>query len=167
MTRDPLAGLSTPVRLWLGSTLCVLALGLVWSVVPGGPESGIFQGCTFIPGIGGHESVLGPGLDTGDLSCTVLVTAIAETPGHIVVGAQVPVRIFLVFAAVVLAYAATRRRTHFTKQVARAATVAMAIVATVALADRTVLALVLQLAGLALVAPLVWRRQAVLDPARD
>jgi hypothetical protein len=150
--RDPLAWLPTRVRLWAGALLCVLPLGLVWAATPGLLTAGItiFGDCgysveefctpdTYIPG--------------------------AYLPGEQSLGTQVTARVFLVLAAAILGYAASRRRTPFTRRLVRMSTAAIAIAAALAAADRAGAPLVCLLAALALVAPLVWRRGPVFVPA--
>ena len=129
MTSVPLAGLTTRARLWVGTALCVLPLGLAWSKIPSGLASGLFQGCNSIAGLQGNQSVLAYGLPTGILSCEVIVTSILSTPGHAVLGSQMPARVLLVFTALLLAYAATHWRTTLTQRLVRAATGAMDVAA--------------------------------------
>lgn len=155
MTHDPLARLTTTARLWLGAALCALPLGLVWSTSPGFLTSGMI-----LPGDCGYSESYYCTLDT--------YIPGAYVPGHHLLGSQAPARVFLVLAALVLAYAAVRQRTAFTKRLVRAATVAMAVALALAMAGHAVSTVLCQLGGLALVAPLVWpgrRRRAVFVPA--
>lgn len=71
-------------------------------------------------------------------------------------GSRAPVRVFLVFAALLIGYAAAHRRTAFTVRLVRAATVAMAVALVLAVAAHAVSALLCLLGGLVLLAPLVW-----------
>jgi hypothetical protein len=140
-----MSGPSTRLRLWLGAGLCLLPLGLVWSATPGflTPGFTIYGDCgysveeyctldTYIPG--------------------------AYLPGQHVFGAQASARVFVVFAALVLAVVAARTRTPGTRRLARAGTVAVGIAAVLAAANHAVLPLVCLLAALALTAPPAWRR---------
>lgn len=151
MRRDPLASLPSPARLWAGCALCVLPLGLVWSISPGGLTLGAFAGCSWTP---------------SGLVCQVVTGPMSQQPTRAVFGAQASARVLLVFAALVLAYAATRPRTDYTKRLVRAATVAMAVTVALAVPARAVPAVLCQLGALALVAPLVWRRAGVFVPGR-
>jgi hypothetical protein len=92
-------------------------------------------------------------------------------PGQHVLGSETSARVFLIFAAVVLALAAIRARTAFTRRLVRAATGGLGVVVALALAYRATLTLVCAVLALALVAPLVWtaadrRRAAVFVPGR-
>jgi hypothetical protein len=146
--------LPTPLRLWFGAALCVLPIGLVWSTTPG-----------FV--------TLGTTL-YGDCSYSVETYCVSDTyipgtylPGHHVLGAQTSARVFLVLAAALLVFAATRLRTEFTKRLVRVATAAMAIAVVLALSNRAILTSVCLAIGLGLVGPLVWRqpgRPAVFVP---
>jgi hypothetical protein len=77
-------------------------------------------------------------------------------PGQHVLGAQAPARVFLVFAAAVLVFAAIRVRTAVTRRLVRAATAGLAIVAALDLSEHATTALLCAAGALALVAPLVW-----------
>ena len=82
-------------------------------------------------------------------------------PGHDLLVSQAPARVFLVFAAFALIYAATHVRTEFTRRLVRAATLALGIAAVLALGEHAILTLVCLTGALALTVPLVWRRPAI------
>jgi hypothetical protein len=137
-------GPATQVRLAIGAALCVLPLGLVWSTSPGFRTAGyvIYGDCgysieqvctsdTYVPG--------------------------SYFPGSHIVGAQASARVFLVVAAVGLAYAASRTRTPATRRLARAATGAIGVALALALAQRAVLTVACLAVTLVLVVPLVLR----------
>lgn len=141
---DVVRGLTTSVRLGLAAALCVLPLGLVWSTTAGLLTPGIilsgncgyvdYEYCTpdqYLPG--------------------------SYIPGDHLLGADVSARLFLVFAAVALGYAAVRTRTAATKRLVRAATVATGIALALATAQRAMLSVVCLVGALALVVPLAWR----------
>ena len=138
-----MSGLPTRVRLAAGAALCVLPLGLVWSTSPGffTPGTVIYGDC--------------------DYSVEEICTPDYYIPGAYIsgshfVGAQSTARVFLVFAALVLAYAAVRTRTPATRRLVRAGTVAVGIALALAMSQRAVLTLACLAVALVLVAPLVW-----------
>ncbi len=144
MRSDPLGRLPTWLRLWAAAALCVLPLGLLWPARPGPLSLGytLYGDCNY----------------TANEYCTPAAFVPGSyLPGHAVLAAQAPARVFLVFAAVVVAHAGSRVRTAATRRFVRAATAALGIVAALALADHAILPLVCVLLALALVAPLVWR----------
>jgi len=139
------AGLPTRLRLAISAGLCALPLGLVWSASPGFLTAGyiIYGDCGY----------------TEDTYCTTdTYIPGAYIPGSQAVGAQAAARVFLVFAALVLAYVATRDRTARTKRLARAATIGIGAALALALAGRAVPAVICLAPALALTAPLVWGR---------
>jgi len=138
------SGLSTRARLAVGAALCVLPLGLVWSTSPGFLTSGflIYGDC---------------GYSVEEYCTTDSYLPGAYIPGSHIVGAQATVRVFLVFAALVLAYAAARTRTPATKRLVRAATGAIGVALALALSQRAVLTVACLAVALGLVVPLVWR----------
>jgi hypothetical protein len=136
--------LPTDIRLALGAVLCVLPLGLTWSTSPGFLTAGyvIYGDCAY----------------SVDEVCTPdAYIPGSYLPGTHIVGAQATARIFLVFAAFVLAQAAARTRTPAAKRVVRAATVAIGIALALALSQRAVSTVACLSLALVLVAPLVWR----------
>jgi hypothetical protein len=136
-------GLPTNVRLAVGAALCVLPLGLVWSTSYGFLSYGyvIYGDCAY----------------SVDEVCTPdTYVPGAYVPGSHVVGAQVTARIFLVFAAFAVAFAATQIRTAATKRLVRVATGAIGIALALALSQRAVSAVVCLAFALALTVPLVW-----------
>jgi hypothetical protein len=123
----------------------MLPLGLVWSTSAGFLTSGF--------------------VSYGDCAYSVEQYCTTDTyiPGAYVpvshtVGAQATARVFLVFAALVLAYAASRTRTPATKRLVRAATGAIGVALTLAVSQRAVPTLACLAPALVLVAPLVWSR---------
>ena len=137
-------GLSTRVRLALAAVLCVLPLGLVWSTTTGFLTAGY--------------------IIYGDCSYSVETYCTTDTyipgyylPGSRILGADASARVFLVFAAFVLAYAALRTRTATTKRLVRAATVATGIALVLAVSQRATLTIACLAGALALAVPLVWR----------
>jgi hypothetical protein len=137
------AGLPTRVRLAVSAGLCVLPLGLVWSASPGLLTAGyiIYGDCGY----------------SEDTYCTTdTYVPGAYIPGSQAVGAQAAARVFLVFAALLLAYVATRTRTARTKRLARAGTLGIAAALALALAGRAVPAVICLALALALTAPTVW-----------
>lgn len=141
--RDPLGRLSTAARLWGAAVLCLVTLGVRWSLTSGFLTPGyVYYGdcgysdyyiCTpdqFIPG--------------------------TYVPGSELHGYSTSARVFIVFAAVVLAVVAARVRTETTRRWARLATASIAIAAVLAAGERSVLALICLLLAFALTAPLVW-----------
>ena len=137
--------LSTRSRLAVSAALCVLPLGLVWSTSPGFLTSGfvIYGDC---------------GYSAEEYCTTDSYIPGAYIPGSHIVGAQATARVFLVFAALVLACAAARTRTPATKRLVRAATGAIGIALALALSQRAVLTLACLAIALGMVGPLVWRR---------
>jgi len=77
-------------------------------------------------------------------------------PGSHFLGAQATARVFLVLAAAVLAYAATRIRTPATKRLVRVATGAIGIALALALSQRAVSPVACLAFALVLTVPLVW-----------
>jgi hypothetical protein len=140
-----MAGLPTRLRLALGAGLCALPLGLVWSANPGFLTAGyiIYGDC---------------GYSVDEYCTTDTYIPGAYIPGSHAVGAQVGARVFLVFAALVLAYVAARPRTAATKRLTRAATAGIAAALALALAARAAPAAICLAGAFALTAPLVWRR---------
>jgi len=136
---------STRVRLSVAAALCVLPLGLVWSATSGilTPGFTIYGDCSYSYEVYCTPDAYIPG---------------SYIPGADVLGAQATARVFLVFAAVVLAYAAVGTRTPFARRLVRAATVAIGVALALAVSARAVAAVVCLLAALALVAPAAWRR---------
>jgi hypothetical protein len=141
-------GLTTRVRLALAAALCVLPLGLVWSASAGFLTSGyiIYGDCSYSVETYCTNDYYVPGY---------------YLPGSRVLGADVPARVFLVFAAVVLGLAAIRARTELTRRLVRAATVATGIALVVAVSQRATLPIACLAGALALVAPLVWRTPGI------
>lgn len=140
----PMRGLPTNVRLAAGAALCVLPLGLVWSTSYGFFSYGyvLYGDCAY----------------SSDTVCTPdTYVPGAYLPGSDVVGAQATARVFLVFAACVLVFAATRLRTAATKRLVRAATGSIGIALALAVAQRAVSPTACLAFALGLVAPLVWR----------
>lgn len=136
-------GLPTNVRLAAGAALCLLPLGLVWSASPGFVSFGF--------------------ISYGDCGYSVDEVCTPDTyvpggyfPGSHLVGAQATARVFLVLAAIVLAYAATRIRTPATKRLVRVATGAIGIALALALSQRAVSTVACLAFALVLTAPLVW-----------
>jgi hypothetical protein len=138
------SGLPTRVRLAVSAALCVLPLGLVWSTSPGFLTAGyvIYGDCAY---------------SVEEVCTTDTYIPGGYLPGSHIVGAQATARVFLVLAALVLAYAAARTRTPTTKRLVRAATGAIGIALALALSQRAVLTLACLAIALALVVPLVWR----------
>jgi hypothetical protein len=137
-------GLPTRARLAVGAALCLLPLGLVWSTSAGFLTAGyvIYGDCAY----------------SVDEVCTPdYYVPGSYIPGSHITGAQATARVFLIFAALVLAYAASRTRTPTTKRLVRAATGAIGIALALALSQRAVLTLACLSFALVLVAPLVWR----------
>lgn len=137
--------LPTRARLWLGAALCVLPLGLVWSASPGLFTLGytLYGDCGYTDYDYCTPDVYVPG---------------TYVPGQHLLGAQAPARVFLVFAAAVFAYAATRVRTEFTRRLTRTATGAVVIALALALGHQGTLTILCLVAALALVVPAVWNR---------
>jgi hypothetical protein len=136
-------GLPTNVRLAVGGALCLLPLGLVWSASSGFVSFGyvIYGDCAY----------------SVDEVCTPdTYVPGAYLPGSHVVGAQATARVFLVLAALVLGFAASRIRTPATKRLVRVATGAIGAALALAVAERAVSAVVCLVFALGLVAPLVW-----------
>jgi hypothetical protein len=151
-----MTGLSTRVRLAVGAALCVLPLGLVWSTSAGFLTAGyvIYGDC---------------GYSVEEYCTTDAYVPGVYLPGSHVTGAQATARVFLVFAALVLAYAAARARTPATKRLVRAATGAIGIALALALSQRAVLTLACLGLALVLTVPLVWntaRKPGVFVPGR-
>lgn len=140
----PVRGLPTNVRLAAGAALCVLPLGLIWSTSYGFISYGyvLYGDCAYSVGEVCTPDTYVPG---------------TYFPGSHVVGAQAPARVFLVLAACVLVFAATRLRTPATKRLVRVATGAIGIALALAVAARAVSTTACLALALALVAPLVWR----------
>jgi hypothetical protein len=136
-------GLTTQVRLALGAALCVLPLGLVWSASAGFLTSGyvIYGDCSYSVETYCTNDYYVPG---------------SYIPGSQALGADVSARVFLVFAAIVLALAAVRTRTPATKRLVRAASGACGIALVLAVSQRATLPIACLAGALALVAPLVW-----------
>jgi hypothetical protein len=150
--------LPTPLRLWAAAGLCILPLGLVWSTTTGFLTPGMT-----VYGTCGHA-------DSGFCTSDIYLRG-SYRPGQHVLGSETSARVFLIFAAVVLVFAAIRARTAFTRRLVRAATGGLGIVVALALAYRATLTLVCAALALALVAPLVWtaadrRRAGVFVPGR-
>ncbi len=75
---------------------------------------------------------------------------------------QVPVRVFLVFAALALAGVSARTRTATSRRVARAATVALCIAAVLAVSAGARATVICTVLALILAMPAVWDRSRVL-----
>lgn len=140
---DPLNRLSTGARLWGGAVLCLVTLGVRWSVTPGYLTPGYFYAgdCSYTDNYYCTPDQFVPG--------TFL-------PGGELHGYSMSARVFIVFAAVVLAAVAMRVRTDGTRRWARLATVSIGIAAVLAAADRSILPLICLLLALALAARPVW-----------
>jgi hypothetical protein len=144
--RDPLARPPTHLRLWAAAALAVVPLGLTWTQSAGTFTLGttIYGDC----GYAGDDYVCNP---------DVYVPG-TYFPGSHVLGAGSPARVFLVFAAVVLAWAAARPRTPRSRRWVRLATIAAAFALALALGARAVPTAVCLTAALALAGPPAWRR---------
>jgi hypothetical protein len=140
--RDPLARLPTPARLWAAAALCVLPLGLTWS--------------TRTSSTLGYTIYGNCGYDSDIYACTPDTYVPGTFSAEHVTGAASPARVFLVFAALALAWVATRPRTEQTRRVARLAAGAALFALVLALGARAVPAVVCLTAALALAAPPVW-----------
>jgi hypothetical protein len=140
--RDPFARLPTAARLWSAAALSALPLGLVWRV-----SAGFLSPGYILPGSCGY-------VDDGFCTTDIYVPGY-YSPGSASSGAEVPARVFLVFAAVALAVCAARRRTPATRRLARLACVALAVGLAFALGTRATLVCVVLVLAIALVVPLV------------
>ena len=149
MIRDPFARLPVTGRLWTAALLCVVPLGLVWSKVNGLLTNGVFG-----PGYCDYDGYCEPGI----------YTAGVYVPGSTTHVSQSPARVFLLIAAVALAFTGDPDPYHRDPaRSARLATGSLAFAAVLAASHRATLTLVCVLVALALVAPAVWRPGA---PAR-
>jgi hypothetical protein len=155
VSRDPLARLPTALRLWAAAALCVVPLGLSWSF-----SSGFLSSGYYLYGDCGYSA---------DAYCTPdQYVPGSYLPGHSTIVSQSPLRVFLVLAAVALAFTATRVRTEATRRVARIGTGAIAVGAVQAAANGASVVLICLVAALLLAAPPAWNNPAargVLDPA--
>lgn len=145
MAADPLRRLPTAARLWGATVLCLVTLGIRWTVTSGFLTPGYvyFGDCGY----------------SDDYYCTPdQFVPGTFVPGSEIHGYSTIARVFIVFAAVVLAAVALRVRTDATRRWARLATVSIGAAAVWAAAERSVLALVCLLLALALTVPLVRRR---------
>jgi len=137
---DRLGRMPTELRLWAAAALCLLPLGLTWSTEAGTSTFGLTRA--------GTCSYAGPAA-----FCTIG----PYVPGSHVTGAGSPARVFLVFAAAVLVWAATRPRTPRTRRWARLAVVGVAVALLLALSQRAVTASLCLASALLLAAPPAWR----------
>lgn len=139
-------GLSTSARLALAAALTVLPLGLVWSSTSGFLTTGIYLtgNCGYVDYVYCTPDSYIPG---------------SYIPGGHVLGAQASARVFLVFAALVLGFAARRTRTEASKRLVRVATGALGIALALAVSQRAPLAIACLIGALVLVVPLVWPRR--------
>lgn len=140
MRRARVPRLSTGLRLWAAVGLCIVPMGLLWSFSPGflGAGTTIYGYCS--------DSFCSPDIYVPGY----------YLPGQTTIGYQSPIRVFLLFAAAALVFAATRVRTPHTRRVARAGTVSLAIAALLSAAHGASLTLVCLLAALILTVPQVW-----------
>jgi hypothetical protein len=138
-------GLSTPVRLWVAAALCLVPLGLVWSRTASQFTIGytIYGTCSYAePGTYCTEDAYVPG---------------TFTPGSSLHGFSTSARVFLVFAAVVLAWVASQPRTSDTRRWARLAVIGIIIALVLSVSARSTASIACLLAALGLAGPPVWR----------
>lgn len=137
--RDPLSGWSTPARLWLSALLCLAPMGLTWRHAYLTPGYTLFGTCGY----------------TTEGICTLD----RYLPGHVVDRTTVstsPLRIFLLFAAVVFIAAALLQRTAATRVLAGWAAAGIGIAFVLALGHSSPRVAVLLAGALLAVGPLVW-----------
>lgn len=145
MVRDPLHRVLTTARLWAAAVLCLVTLGVRWSVTNGFLTSGYayFGDCGYSDAEYCTPDQFVPG---------------SYVPGSQLHGYSMAARVFVVVAVLVLAAVAVRVRTDATRRLARLATVAVGAAALLAAADRATVALSCLLLALVLTVPVVWAR---------
>lgn len=145
---DPFRRLSTEARLGGAAVLCLVTLGVRWSLTSGF----LTPGYVYFGDCGYSE----------DYYCTPdQFVPGTFVPGSELHGYSTSARVFIVFAAVILAAVAVRVRTDTTRRWARLATASVGIAAVLAAAERSILALSCLLPALALTVPLVWSHRVV------
>ncbi|MEO9138669.1 MAG: hypothetical protein ABI345_06335 [Jatrophihabitans sp.] len=143
MIDDPFTRVPSATRLWAAAALCIVPFGLVWS-----------QRASYVVG-----PYVGPSFCNEYGYCTPgAYSPGVYLPGSTTLVSQSPARVFLVAAAALLVFVATRTRTAATRRLARLATGALAVAVLLAASQRATLTMVCVLSALALVVPLVWIR---------
>lgn len=148
-----MARLSTTIRLALAAALALVSLGLVWRVDAGTP--GMFMG--------GLQLTNQYNPYTGNLDLVTQYNPISNylpgSPGAVVYGNQVPMRVVLVPAAVAL-LVASRLRGRAGRRLARLAVIGLTVATAFALAERATSPAIACAVAVALAGSTLWSRTA-------